>query len=80
LNQGSGSEVGRAALAVVAELLAKVESLLVGGGQEFASISAALKDGANELFVFPRKPSHKNSDLLTLFGVKKAFQEGVDTV
>jgi hypothetical protein len=58
------------ALAVIAEFLADLESGNVRHGQFLATIATALKDGANQVFVLPGKPSKKDRGVRALLGSK----------
>jgi hypothetical protein len=60
-------KVGRIALAVIAILLANLESSDVGVEQHLAAIAAAREHGFNEALMFPSEPSEKNGDPVTLF-------------
>ncbi len=63
LHQVAHGEISRIALAVVAELFAGLEGGDIGHGQFFAAVAAALKDGANQIFVLPGEAAEQNRDL-----------------
>ena len=70
LHQVADGEVGRIALAVVAEFLAGLERGDVRHRQLLAAVAAALKDGADQVFVLPGEAAEQDGHLVALFGGK----------
>src|SRR5262249_38442272 len=66
LHQVAHSEIGGIALAVVAEFLARLEASDIRHRQFLALVSAALEDGADQVFVLPGKTTKQDGDVATL--------------
>ena len=73
LHQIAHGKVGRVALPVVAEFLAGLEGRNVGHRKLLAAISAALKDGAYQIFMLPGEPSEQNRRMRALLGREGAL-------
>jgi hypothetical protein len=67
LHQIAYGEVGRIALAVIAELLTGLKCGHVGHRQLLAAVAATLEDRANQVLVLPGKASKQNRDAVPLF-------------
>ena len=59
LHQVADGEIGRIALAVVAVLLAGLESAHVGRGNGFGTVAQAFERAMNQLFVLPGQPAEQ---------------------
>src|SRR5262249_11358356 len=68
LHQVSDGEVGRIALPVVAVLLAKLKSLLVGHGNGFAPVAQAFQSGVDQALVLPGEPTEEDGGVVPLQG------------
>ncbi len=73
LDQVADGEVGRVALAVVAELLAGLEGGDVGGGDGLAGVAEALQGAVDQLFVLPGEAAEQNGRLAALVGEEEAL-------
>ena len=80
LHQVADGEVRGIALPVVAELLAGLKAGDVRHGQLFATIAAALEDGANQVLMFPGEAAEKNRYLIALFGGEGALYGTMEMV
>ncbi len=78
LHQIADGEIGRVALAVVAKFLASLEGGDVGHGQLLAAIAAALKDGADEVFVLPGEASEQDGHVFALLGGERPFHGSME--
>ena len=76
LHQVADGEVGGIALAVVAVLLAQLESLLVGHRDRLALVAEAFQRAVDQLFVLPGEAAEKNGGVVAL-GFGKGALDGL---
>src|SRR4026209_2207176 len=78
LHQIANGKVGRIALAVVSEFLARLKRGDVRHRKLLAAIAAALKDGADQVLVFPGQAAEQDRHLAALIGGKGAFDRPME--
>jgi hypothetical protein len=73
LHQVSHGKIGGIALAIVAKLLSRLEPGNVRDRELLAVVTAALENGANQVFVLPSESAKQNSYAVTLLRLESTL-------
>ena len=78
MHEISDREIGRIALAVISKFFPGLKGGNIRYGELFAAITAALKHGADQVFVLPSKATEQNCHLAALVGSEGPFDRAME--